>query len=110
VNADVITDLSANDTIHLIGGSAPTLAHGAFDANGYAELGSQSTNFSALLDSALAAFTPGGSGGKEVVFGWTATNGYLLIDNEGDGDLDQVVVLVGIDNTEIDSSMIDPGP
>jgi hypothetical protein len=34
-------------------------------------------------------------------FEFDATNGYLFEDTDSDGDADQVLVLVGIDNTEI---------
>ena len=41
------------------------------------------------------------SAARLYAFQFDATNGYLFIDTNSDGEADEVIVLTGIDNTEI---------
>ena len=55
-------------------------------------------NFAAALQAANLALN--NTGLTQVDFQFDALNGYLFQDIEGDGTVDQVVILTGIDNNE----------
>jgi Ca2+-binding RTX toxin-like protein len=114
--ADVISDFkTASDTINLFNPNG-TLLLGqtvGIGAN-YVEanlsvnpvLGGRVANFAEAVtaaNTALAALDKvlGASSGALVSFQYDDTNGYLFQDVNGDGKADEVVILIGIDSTEI---------
>ncbi len=114
--ADVISDFkTASDTINLFNPngtllSGQTIGIGAnyveanFSVNPV--LGGRVANFAEAVtaaNTALAALDKvlGASSGALVSFQYDDTNGYLFQDVNGDGKADEVVILTGIDNTQI---------
>jgi hypothetical protein len=101
--ADRITDfLTGSDVLRL--GLAGT-------ATNYSEAGTSVADFATALaaaNTALGALNggPGGADAQLYNFQFDATNGYLFIDRNSDGVADEVILLVGIDNTEIAPSDI----
>jgi Ca2+-binding RTX toxin-like protein len=101
--ADRITDFATgSDGLRL--GLAGT-------ANNSSEAGAAVADFTAALtaaNTALAALNAGtGNTDAQLYnFQFDATNGYLFIDRDSDGDADEVIVLVGITNTQITPSDI----
>jgi Ca2+-binding RTX toxin-like protein len=101
--ADLITDFGTGlDVLRL--GLAGT-------ANNYSEAAADVGNFTAARAAANIALAvlnadAGGADAQLYNFQFDATNGYLFIDRDTDGDADEVIVLVGIDNTEIARSDI----
>jgi len=100
--ADTITDfLSGTDTISL--GLA---GNGAGATENYGEAGAAVADFTAALaaaNNALAVLNGNGVTTAATLynFQFDATNGYLFEDTDSDGDADQMIILTGIDNTEI---------
>ena len=96
--ADRITDFATGSDLLRLGVAGT--------ANNYSEASSAVADFEAALTAATAALAAldGGSGGSDAQlynFQFDAINGYLFIDRNSDGVADEVIVLVGIDNTEI---------
>jgi hypothetical protein len=104
-SADTITDFVAIDDAISLG-----LAGDATAGTGnYVEAASALVNFAAALAAAnvaLTALNTTSSAGELYSFQFDGTNGYLFNDTNSDGVADQVVVLVGIDNTEISAADI----
>lgn len=94
-SADSITGfLAANDSLKM--------GIVASDGVNYVEAGAAVTDFAAALTAANTAL----NGTVLYSFQWDGANGYLFQDTGVDGIADQVVVLVGIDNTEIAAANI----
>jgi hypothetical protein len=104
MTADVIGDFGAGDAFSL------GLAGNATAGTGnYVEAGSAVADFAAALaaaDLALAALNGTSSATQLYAFEFDATNGYLFVDTDSDGDADQVIILTGVDNTEISAASI----
>lgn len=98
--ADVIGDFASGvDVLRLGLAGDPTAGTG-----NYVEAGAAAANFSAALTAAntsLATLNGTSSAARLYAFEFDATNGYLFIDTNSDGVADEVIVLTGIDNTEI---------
>lgn len=99
-NADTVTTfVTAKDTLKLgLTGDATA------GTGNYVEAGAGVADYAAALvaaNAALAALAGTSAAGELFAFEFDATNGYLFDDIDGDGDADQVIVLVGINNTEI---------
>jgi len=102
--ADTIKDfVSGTDKLSL-GLAGNATANNA--AENYGEAAAAVADFAAALsaaNNALAVLNANGNTTAAALynFQFDATNGYLFIDTDSDGDADAVVVLTGIDNTEI---------
>jgi Ca2+-binding RTX toxin-like protein len=98
--ADMIGDFASGvDVLRLGLAGDPTAGTG-----NYVEAGSAAASFSAALtdaNAALATLNGTSSAARLYAFQFDATNGYLFIDTNSDGVADEVIVLTGIDNTEI---------
>ena len=103
--ADSITDFtSAADTLRL--GLA---GDGTAGTGNYVEAGAAVADFAAALaaaDLALAALNGTSAASQLYAFEFDGTNGYLFVDTDSDGDADQVIVLTGVDSTEISAGDI----
>jgi Ca2+-binding RTX toxin-like protein len=100
VTADVIGDFGAGDALSL--GLAG-------DGTNYVEAAMPEADFAAALaaaDLALAALNGTSSATQLYAFEFDGTNGYLFVDTDSDGDADQVIILTGVDNTEISAAAI----
>jgi Ca2+-binding RTX toxin-like protein len=98
VTADVIGDFGAGDALSL--GLAG-------DGTNYVEAAMPEADFAAALAAANAALAPlAGSATQLYAFEFDGTNGYLFVDTDSDGDADQVIILTGVDNTEISAAAI----
>ncbi|MFM8754112.1 MAG: calcium-binding protein, partial [Phenylobacterium sp.] len=106
--------LGTADTIADFTSGADTLGLGlAGDATAgtgnYVEAGAAVADFTAALaaaDLALAALNGTSAASQLYAFEFDGTNGYLFVDTDSDGDADQVIVLTGVDNTEISAGDI----
>lgn len=106
--ADIIENFgSGSDTILFFNSNGSTVV-GKDAGNGinYDESGFKTANFESAILAANIALTqlnnnPNASTGSLVSFQFDDTNGYLFQDVDGDGKVDQVVILTGINNTEI---------
>ena len=70
------------------------------------EAASAVSGFAAALaaaDAALSALnaTAGGTSARLYAFQFDASNGYLFVDTDSDGDSDQVILLAGVTSTGI---------
>jgi Ca2+-binding RTX toxin-like protein len=107
LTADTVTDFTpATDTLSL--GLA---GDGTAGTGNYVESGSVVADFAAALVAAEAALlaldgTAGGASARLYAFQFDGTNGYLFVDTDSDGDADQVIILTGVDNTEISAAAI----
>lgn len=105
--ADRITDFATgSDRLSL--GVAGNAAAGT---GNYVEAGAAVTDFAAALaaaETALSALngTAGGASARLYAFEFDASNGYLFIDTDSDGDADQVIVLTAITSAGIAGSDI----
>jgi hypothetical protein len=107
-SADIIRSFnSVTDTLKVgvagvVGGPAATYVVGA-DQAGFA---------AALVEAnAVLATLAGASTATELfafVYDTTAANGYLFNDIDGDGDADQVIVLVGVTSADINAGDLGP--
>lgn len=93
-NADVINGFSS--LFHSI-----DLDIAGVDGTNYVESAVAVVDFAAALVAANAALVGLNAAAPQVAFEFDATNGYLFEDTNGDNTADQVIILVGIDNTEI---------
>jgi hypothetical protein len=108
-NTDSSIDVSAADIITGFTSGSDGLGLGlAGDATAltgnYVEAGLVVADYaSALLagNTALSLLADTSSAAELYAFEFDATNGYLFNDTDGNGSADQVIVLTGIDNTEI---------
>ncbi len=105
--ADSITGfVAASDSLKLgLAGDADGLGGN----DNYVEAGAAVADFAAALAAAnvaLAALAGASTAAELFAFEFDGTNGYLFNDINGDGTADQVIVLVGVDNTEISSADI----
>ena len=108
-NSDSGITLATADTINDFGDGADKLKLGlAGDTTGgdvnYVEAGAAVADFAAALtaaNTALAALNGTSTAIELYAFQFDATNGYLFDDVNSDGIADQVIVLTGINNTEI---------
>jgi hypothetical protein len=98
--ADVINGFTPLDEIRLFQFNG-ILPYVALPAN-YVESGAAVANFAAALIAANTALAGLNSGGSQVSFQFDANNGYVFQDANGDNQVDQVVILVGVDNNDID--------
>ena len=107
--ADTITDFSGQganlDTLKLGLAGDNTAANAATPTTGnYVESTAAVADFAAALaaaNTALAVLNSGSSAATLYAFQYDATYGYLFIDTDSDGDADAVIILTGIDHTEI---------
>ncbi|MBX7228926.1 MAG: hypothetical protein K1X48_04885 [Burkholderiaceae bacterium] len=107
--ADVIENfVSGSDTLQLFNADDLAKFVGKDAGNGmnYVESGFKTASFATALIAANLALTTlnnsaNASTGSLVSFQFDDTNGYLFQDVDGDGKADQVIILTGIDNTEI---------
>ena len=113
--ADVINGfVSGSDTLRFYETNGTTAVTGidAGPGTNYYEGAGPVTSFQQALDAANAqlldrlANDPNISGGTLFSFQWDVVHdkGYLFQDYDNDGKVDQVVILTGIDNTEIDGN------
>jgi Ca2+-binding RTX toxin-like protein len=104
VTADVIGDFGAGDSLSL------GLAGNATAGTGnYVEAGVAVADFAAALaaaNTALATLNGTSAASQLYAFEFDGTNGYLFADLDSDGVADQVIILTGVDNTEISASAI----
>ena len=110
-NTDSGLNLITADTINLFTDSLDSLKMGlAGDATSYVEAGAAVADFTAALAAANVALTTlngtPGSAAELLAFEFDGTNGYLFNDINSDGVADQVIVLVGVDNTGISAANI----
>ncbi len=93
-------------------GAAGDDVGGASTDETYTEAGSAVADFAAALIAANAALlamdATEGTATKFYNLQWDATNGYLFIDSDADGDADMVVVLPGITGATFGPDDIDP--
>ncbi|MBX7230397.1 MAG: hypothetical protein K1X48_12445 [Burkholderiaceae bacterium] len=107
--ADVIENfVSGSDTIQLFNADNLSKFVGKDAGSGmnYVESAFKTASFATGLIAANLALTTlnnnaNASTGSLVSFQFDDTNGYLFQDVDGDGKADQVIILTGIDNTEI---------
>ncbi|MBD3816847.1 MAG: hypothetical protein IE913_10465 [Halothiobacillus sp.] len=104
--ADTITGFKAAGADKLKMGTAGDATAGT---GTYVEAAAAVADFAAALtaaNTALAALAGTSAATELYSFQFDATNGYLFNDTDDNGTADQVIVLVGIDNTEIDAADI----
>ena len=102
-NSDSGLTLLTADTISDFGVGSDDLSLGvAGSGTNYLEAGAAVADFDTALIAADAAL----NGTVIYSFQWDATSGYLFEDSNSDGTADQVIVLTGINNTEIASGDI----
>jgi len=98
--ADSITGfVSGTDSLRL-----GLTGNGTANTGNYVEASSAVANFAAALtaaNTALGTLNGTSSAAQLYAFQFDATNGYLFVDTDSDGAADQVIVLVGTDNTAI---------
>ena len=104
VTADTITDFATGVDLIKLGLAGDATAAAA--TQNYVEASVAVVDFTAALAAAniaLAALngTAGNTAAELYAFEFDAVNGYLFNDTDGDGDADQMIVMTGINNTEI---------
>ena len=98
--ADTITDFATTaDTIAL-----GLVGDATVNTGNYVEAAAAVADFAASLaaaNNALAVLNGTSAAAELYSFQFDATNGYLFNDTDSDGNADQMIILTGIDNTEI---------
>jgi S-layer protein len=100
LTADTITDFTSGSD-HLSLGSVGDATAGT---GNYVQAGAAVADFTAALaaaNTALAGLAGTSAATELYAFEFDAVNGYLFNDTDGDGDADQMIVMTGINNTEI---------
>jgi hypothetical protein len=105
--ADKIVDfLAADDSLQLgLAGDATAIT------GNYVEAAAGVADFTAAIGAAntalgILAAGPTNTATELYAFEFDASNGYLFVDTDANGVADEVIVLVGIDNTEISAANI----
>jgi len=100
--------VAADDSLDLgLTGSATTSTGNYVEASSAVTGATVALSFAAALtaaNTALATLAGTSSEAELYAFQYDSTNGYLFEDTDADGDADYVIVLVGINNTEISAS------
>ena len=104
--ADTIYDFNVNSSDRLRLGLS---GDGTANTGNYVEAGAAVTDFNAALadaNTALGALNGTSQASQLYAFQFDASNGYLFIDYNSDGMADEVIILVGVDNTKIDAANV----
>jgi len=108
VTADfAVTAATADTILDFVSGSDTLVINGAvaaMTAANYTEAGAAVADFTAAATAANAALAADAT--DTVSFQFDGTNGYVFIETTGDNTFDEVIILKGIDNTEIASTDI----
>ncbi|MBB5272028.1 beta strand repeat-containing protein [Quisquiliibacterium transsilvanicum] len=107
--ADTIYDFNVDSSDRLRLGLS---GDGTAGTGNYVEAGGEVTDFNAALAAAnialgaLGALNDTSQASQLYAFQFDASNGYLFIDYNSDGTADEVIILVGVDNTKIDAANV----